>query len=193
MNKISAILLAAYYIFAINTGASAQSVGGEKPLAAAPPEFMARVEIVIDAPESIERVFQQCMVKEFKSLGDITLAKDNPQYRITVMALPNKTRDEVIGFTFSILITRPLDLNALKSLLMSKHLGDNEKRVLFIIGSNYEKVEKASLLTCPPEELGRICSEIVASFDSDLLEKDRRLWNSALGIPQQPQQSQEAP
>ena len=193
MRKISALLLAAYCIFAINTGASAQSAGSEKPLALTQPGFMALVEIVIDAPESIESVFQQCMVNELESLGDVMLTKDNPQYRITVMALPNKTRDEVIGFTFSILITRPLNLNALRPLLMSERIGDHDKRVLSIIGANYEKVEKTTLLTCPPEELGRVCSEIVAGFNRDLVEKDRHLWSSMLGIPRQPQQPQEGP
>jgi hypothetical protein len=146
---------------------------------------MARVDVVIDAPESIEHVFQDCLQRELQSLGDVELAKDNPQYRITVMALPNKTRDEVIGFTFSIMITRPLDINVLRPLLMSGKLGEHEKRILLIVGANFEKIEKTTLLTCPPEELGRVCNDIVAGFNNDLLEKDRRLWNSAMGISRQ--------
>lgn len=189
MKKILAIVSAVCCIFAIHTGAPAQSMRGEGPPAQAPSGFVARVDIVFDVPESIEHVFQDCILRELRSLGDVRLTKDNPQYRITVMALPNKTRDEVIGFTFSILITRPFDKNVLRPLLMSGNLGEREKRLLFVVGNNYEKIVKNSLLTCPPEELGRVCNEIVSGFNADLLEKDRRLWKSAMGIPHQPPQA----
>jgi hypothetical protein len=186
MKKTLAVVSAVYCIFAVHTGVFAQSLREVEPPAQGPPAFVARVDVVVDVPESIEHVFQNCLLKELRALADVRLTRDNPQYRITVMALPNKTQDEVIGFTFSILVTRPFDINALRPLLMSDNLGEHEKRLLFVLGSNYEKIEKKSLLTCPPEELGRVCSEIVAGFNKELLEKDRRLWNSAFGIPQQP-------
>jgi hypothetical protein len=189
MKKILTILLAAYFLFAIHAGAFAQFVERSKPLDIPKAPFVARVDLVVDAPESIERVFEQCMKKELQSIDNVTLTKDNPQYRITVMGLPNKTQDEVLGFTFSILITRPFDMSVLRSLLTSTNIDDNQKRVLFIVGNNYEKIEKTSLLTCSPEELGRVCGAIVAGFNNDLLEKDRAMWNSALGIPQQPSEA----
>lgn len=156
-----------------------------------PGKFEARVDFVLDVPDSIESPFRRCIVQELKSLGDVTLTDRNPQYRITVMALPNKTREEIIGFTFSVLVTRPFDENLLRPLLMSGNIGESEKRILYVVGANYEKIEKASLLTASPNELGSICRQIVSGFNDDLLEKDRLRWKSAWNLPTKPPEKTE--
>ena len=198
MKTSLAIVTAACWMLAIHSAAFAQppqpareeASRGRVPILAQD-KFEARVDFVLDVPESIENPFRRCIVQELKSLGDVTLTDRNPQYRITVMALPNKTREEIIGFTFSVLVTRPFDENLLKPLLMSRNIGENEKRMLYVVGANYEKIEKASLLTSSPDELGSICRQIVSGFNDDLLEKDRLLWKSAWKLPRKPPEKTE--
>lgn len=180
MRKLLAVVSVALGILAAHPGAYCQT--DSDPVQAPVlnrPEFTARIDIIIDTPESIESLFADCIVEELQSLEGAVLTKNNPQYRITIMALPNRTRQENFGFTFSVLITRPLDKNLLAPLLMSKNLSENEKRLLILVGSNYERIEKNSLLTSSTDELGRVCKEIISSFDSDILQEDRRLWDSA--------------
>lgn len=189
-----AFVTAACWMLAIHSAAFAQPPQPAREEASrvvrvpilTPGKFEARVDLVLDIPESIENPFRRCIVQELKSLGDVTLTDRNPRYRITVMALPNKTREEIIGFTFSVLVTRPFDENLLRPLLMSRNIGENEKRMLYVVGASYEKIEKASLLTSSPDELGSICRQIVSGFNDDLLEKDRLLWKSAWKLPTKP-------
>ena len=184
MKTLLAIVLATCCLFAIRPSVLAQDeLPPVKVPILMPAKFSARVDVIFDIPETIEQPFANCLLNELQSIDDVMLTTDNPQYRITIMALPNKTMEEIIGFTFSILITQPLDKNILRPFLSSKNIGEGEKKILTLIGKNYEKIEKRSLLTCSPNELGRICNEIASGFNTDVLEKDRRMWNSAWNIP----------
>ena len=184
MKTLLTIALAIYCLFAIHPSVLAQDeLPPVKVPVLMPARFSARVDVIFDVPEVIELPFANCLLNELKSIDDVILTTNNPQYRITIMALPNKTREENIGFTFSILITQPLDKNILRPFLSSKNIGEGEKKILMLIGKNYEKIEKRSLLTCSPNELGRICKEIVSGFNNDVLEEDRLMWNSAWNIP----------
>ena len=165
--------------------AQAESSPDQVP-AVGPPKFTALVEVVIDMPDSIKQPFASCVLQELQSLGDVVVTGNNPQYRITIMGLPNKTSEENIGFTFSVLITRPFDKNLLRPLLLSENIGETEKRILMLVGSNYERIEKNSLLTTSPNELGHICREIVSGFETDLLAKDREIWQSFWAAPPEP-------
>lgn len=184
MKTLLAIVWATCCLFAIHPSVLAQDeLPPVKVPVMMPAKFSARVNVIFDIPEIIEHPFANCLLNELQSIDDVMLTTNNPRYRIIIMALPNKTREENIGFTFSILITQPLDENILRPFLSSKNIGEGEKKILILIGKNYEKIEKRSLLTCSPNELGRICKEIVSGFNTDVLEEDRRMWNSAWNIP----------
>jgi len=183
--KNALAVVPAIFLLLISHGAAHAQAGPDSAQAPSfrPMKFEARIELVVDAPEPVKGAFTSCLTRELKSLKSVELTGVSPHYRITVMAIPNRTREENIGFTFSVLITRPFDTNLLRPLLMSKNLSDGEKRILLVMGNNYEKIEKNSLLTTSPDEIGRICKEIASGFNADLLEKDRRLWESAWSVP----------
>jgi hypothetical protein len=184
LKTLSAIVLVTCCLFVLCPSVAAQNEPAPVRIPILlPTKFSARVNLVVDVPENIEQLFADCLMQELRSIGDIILTNNNPQYRITVMALPNRTEKEDIGFTFSILISRPIDMNILRTVLSSEKISEDEKKILVLIGKNYEKIEKTSLLTCSPNELGRICKEIVSGFNADILENDRRMWNSAWSSP----------
>ena len=168
----------------------------EQPMPEAP-KFSARVHVKVSAPESIKDALTNLIHKELKALGDVIIADRNPNYHLTIMVIPNRTREETFGFTFSVLITRPLDANILSPLLLSDRLDEKEKGLLLYLSSRYEFIEKQSLLTSSRENIPATCHEIVEGFDADLIEKDRKLWkmlwkpllkHSELPVPGQKQE-----
>jgi len=185
MKRLFSIILTICWLFAGYSPALAQTepVTGKIPVLV-PARYLARVDVIFDLPDKIKQPFASCVLSELGTIDDVILTRKNPQYRMTIMALPNKTREENIGFTFSVIVTQPIDMNILRPFLSSDKLSDDEKKILTVIGNNYEKIEKRSLLTCSPDELGGICKKIVSSFDADVLDVDRRMWNSTWNIPE---------
>jgi hypothetical protein len=149
-----------------------------------PPQFSTRIQVSVSAPEAVKDAITTLINKELQALGDATVSDNNPNYRLTIMAIPNRTRQENFGFTFSVLITRPLGVNVLSPFLLSDKLDEKEKGLLLYLSSRYEYIEKRSLLTSANEEIPKTIHEIVQSFNTDLIEKDRKLWQMVWG--QQP-------
>jgi hypothetical protein len=141
-----------------------------------PTKFSARVQVKISAPESIKNAIANIISNELRALGDVAVSNTSPNYRLTIMVIPNRTRQENFGFTFSTLITRPLDIGLLGPLYFSSKLDDKEKGLLLFLANKYERIEKQSMLTSSPEDTVKTCHEIVKGFDTDLLQKDRKLW-----------------
>ncbi len=144
-------------------------------------KFSARVHVKVSAPEPIKNAVMTLIDKELQALGDVVASEQNPNYRLTIMAIPNRTREENFGFTFSVLITRPLDVNFLAPLLRSDKLEEKERGLLIYLSNKYEMIEKQSMLTSSNENIPQTCHEIVRGFDADLIEKDRKLWRTLWG------------
>lgn len=146
-----------------------------------PPKFSTRVQVKISAPEPVKNAVATLTNSELRALGDVVVADSNPNYRLSIMAIPNRTRQETVGFTFSVLITRPLDPNILSPLLLSDEIDEKKKILLLFLSSRYEYIEKQSLLTSSNEDIPKTVHEIVHGFNVDLIEKDRKLWNMVWG------------
>jgi hypothetical protein len=159
-----------------------------KPIIAQPdqsmpelPKFSTRVHVKVSAPESVINAIMNLITNELRALGDVIITERNPGYRLTVMVIPNRTKEEMFGFTFSVVITRPLDANILSPLLLSDRLDEKEKSLLLYLSGRYELIEKQSLVTSSKENIPATCHDIVRSFNNDLIEKDRKLWHSVWG------------
>jgi len=146
-----------------------------------PPKFSTRIQVKVSAPEPVKTAITNLINSELRALDGATISDSNPNYRLTIMAIPNRTRQENFGFTFSVLITRPLDVNMLSPLLLSDKLDEKEKGLLLYLSGRYEYIEKRSLLTSSNEEIPKTINEIVHGFNADLIEKDRKLWQMLWG------------
>ena len=60
--------------------------------------------------------------------------------------------------------------------------------LLLVLGTEYVRIEKSSLLTTSPGEVGLVCKNIVSGFEADLLARDRLLWKSMRNLRGQPGQ-----
>jgi hypothetical protein len=143
-----------------------------------PPKFSTRVKLKVSAPEPVRNAIATLISKELESLGDVIITDRNSNYNFTIMVIPNITEEERFGYTLSVLITRPLDINILRPLLLSDKLDEKEKGLLIFLSSRYELIEKQALRTSSNEDIPKTCHEIVRGFNEDLIAKDRKLWQT---------------
>jgi hypothetical protein len=182
MKTAAVLFLAMCYIVCACLPASAQGdqkLQGETP-GPGQAVFTSRVQLIVDMPKYLQEIFTKCVRQELESLDGVALVNENPQYRITIMGIPNKTEQETMGFTFSILITRSMEKHLLGPFLMSRDIDDKHKILLMMMADDHERIEKNTLLTSSPDELGLVCKQIVAGFEVDLLSKDRAIWKATM-------------
>lgn len=103
--------------------------------------------------------------RELRSLRDVEIDNDNPKWRIVVMATTQAGLDPV---AFMYLVSETLDL--------PKHLDKVEDipvKLLTDAGVIYEHIVARGVRLCPQRSLPEVCQQIVATFDTDVVEPAR--------------------
>lgn len=126
------------------------------------------------------------ITRELRSLGDVEVVSTNQDYSINILVLETKTKQNIAtGFALSILITRGNSI-ALVLGMTTNRIADEQALGLVNAAAVASKdlviLEEHEVETCGPDGLRKVCEEIVARFDSEHLERDRRTWNQIQGI-----------
>jgi len=112
--------------------------------------------------------------RELRSLGDVVIADENPDYELNVFGMEMELRGDRSprGVILSIVILRPFNKEScLRSLERLGKLSPDQVKIFrnytdylyFFYGDHW-------LSTCGPEELKGTCQRIVAKFDSQEFE-----------------------
>lgn len=160
-------------------------------------EYTTTVRLEISASEEIENQIYSYFSRELRSLGDVELVEDNPEWIIHIVALQAKDRTGYIeGVIFSIVIEKVYEIHVedlLSAVKIIFKISDDdwkelkEKRQsleeLFTLIStdnnvrdNIRDLVSHSLQIGSSHNTQNICQEIVADFDAELLKKERDTW-----------------
>ena len=160
-------------------------------------EYTTSVRLEISASEEIENQIYSYFSRELRSLGDVELVEDNPEWIIHIVALQAKDRTGYSGgVIFSVVIEKVYEIHVKDLLLVVRgifKINDDdwkelkEKRQslekLFTViitdnnvRDNIRDLVHHSLRTDKIENTHSLCKEIVADFDAELLKKERDTW-----------------
>ncbi len=131
------------------------------------------VSVVLEGDdEDTNRKIDSYIKRELRSLNDVTIAEQNGDYIIDVLAIKlTNNRQVMTGYAVSFVLNE-------RAITSSNNLS-------FISDTNYATVASMflssavfprdhQLRTCPPEELKQTCEELVTSMDSGTFETARR-------------------
>ena len=159
-------------------------------------EYTTTVRLEISASEEIENQIYSYFSRELRSLGDVELVEDNPEWIIHIVALHAKDRTGYIGgVIFSVVIEKVYEIHVEDLLLMVKgtfQISDDDWKKLkekrqsleelftVIITDNHIRDNIRDLvhhsLRTSSHDIQNICQEIVTDFDAELLKKERDTW-----------------
>ena len=137
-------------------------------------EFHATVRLVVQGPPDSESQMVSYLGRELRSLRDISVVEGSADFILSVMTLQVKTKGgTVTGYAASTSIKRPYDNAYLVTLVapQSREAAKNMTSSLF-----YEPLQWLNI--GGPNDLQRMCQDIIADFDGQVLESDRKFWRT---------------
>lgn len=140
------------------------------------PPFSARVSVVVSADNNIKPKVESYIDRELRSLGDVVVTDDNPDWILNIVALESKTKGGYeSGVVLSVVALKSFDKEAVMSTVSARNKGWVSDAI-----SNLHEFSSHSLRIGAPEELRSICSGIVADFDTKFLQPQRKYWQTVI-------------
>lgn len=145
------------------------------------PKFSARVELSVSSSEQITGEGTSYLSRELRSLPDVTIVEQDPDWLMSVVALEVKTKGGyTAGVAISIVILKPYKTAPLK-VVVGPLTPDKEKLVDMATTDLYS-YQGQWLRTGASSELKELCQGIIADFDSKHLDKDRKFHQEMIDI-----------
>ena len=143
-----------------------------------PPAYTARVNMHVTGEGATESIVGSYIARELRALGDVVITDQNPRYDLSIVVI--KTTNQAqnpIGYAIS---SVGLDLwsESLVRSLVGYFGIPNEKLDMFMDFANNGTIKHHFLQVCATEDIQETCSELVAVFDSDVLERSRKLMSN---------------
>lgn len=136
------------------------------------PQFSARVSVGVSADENIKGKIESYIARELRSLGDVIVTNDNPNWAIDIVALEAETRSGYKnGVNLSVVITKPF-----VNTFLVNQLDENYKSWVSAATTGLCRIYAEWLRIGSPEDLRSICNGIVADFDVHFLQPERKSW-----------------
>lgn len=191
MNKKTKIYASAFLILLLAAVLLPNSISGNEKTEI--PKFSTTVQLSIAAPYEIKNLVHSYLSRELRSLGDIKLVENDPEWIIDIIACQVKDRTGYVGgVMFSVVIEKryrmPVELlmstvrsafritsddwNKLKE--TRQYL--EEAFTEIDTACNFKDLVHHKLRTGNSRDMQSICQEIVADFDAEHLNKQRETF-----------------
>jgi hypothetical protein len=193
MNKKNIIYASAFLILLLAVVLLPNSVSGNGKTEI--PKFSTTVQLSIAASDEIRNLVHSYLSRELRSLGDVKLVEDNPEWIIDIIASQVKDKTGYVGgVEFSIVIIHRYDqetvemlLRAVKAALQinsedweklkeTKQYADLEILFKQLSDGNRSYIVHHSLRAGSTKDMQTICQEIIADFDTEHLKKERQTF-----------------
>lgn len=156
------------------------------------PKYSTTVKLAIQAEDEIKNEVYSYLSREVRSLGDVKLVEDNPNWIIQVVAIQVKNKlGYKTGVAFSIVIDKrpilvvPLLLQLFKYASGISPQELKEAKVIDLekaftkVTDGLSDIRDHSLRVGSTEDIQRICQMIVADFDAEHVKKNREMWQKS--------------
>lgn len=139
-------------------------------------KYSTTIKLVISADDEIQNQVYSYISRELRSLGDVTVVEDDPQWIIQIVAIQRKSKSgHKLGYAFSEIILSPFRPIYLKNLFC-----ENDYKSLQAFTKDLVEVEGHRIRIYPEGQLQDICQELVADFDVEHLKPEREFLEEVL-------------
>lgn len=147
-----------------------------------PEHLQPRVALDVSGPSSIEPLVRSYLTRELRSIPDIILVNDDGDFNVTVVAMELSAGREILGIALSVVVLEAIPTSGLVSVAVAESGLEISQEQVFEISTAAQQLDNGygslvthRLLTGPQNSLQSRCQEIIADFDGELLESQRRL------------------
>jgi hypothetical protein len=138
------------------------------------PQFSAKVKVSVSAPDDIKDLVSSYLNRELRSLNDVEIVDNNPDWEIEIVAMELKT---VSGYKNGIAISTVI-LSPYNNQALSEFFKPEFKESGLLITSGLSWYSDQMLNVDSSDNLQELCKTIVADFDSRELEPSRKFFRN---------------
>lgn len=158
-----------------------------KPLTPEQEKFWLRpqwkVKVTVSADESIKNSVSSYLNRELRSLGDVDIVDNNPEWQLSILGGELETAGgRKTGVVLSTVILTPFN----SKILLSQQLKPEYKDKALQMTSQLFWYPEHWLRIGPADSLQTLCKEIIAAFDTKYLEEQRRSRRSFKELLEKP-------
>jgi hypothetical protein len=167
-------LLCLLIVCAVGSRANAQT--------ALVPAFSARVSIDVTAPQSIHSAISSYLTRELRELQGVQVVDSAAGYVLTVVAIETKSRGgQPTGVAMAVHSASVFDSALVGWVLQMRgeKLAESSRKAVDLLTSRLQNPGQLELYVGADDDLKVLCERIVASFDTEMLEKRRRSWEES--------------
>ena len=141
-------------------------------------EYSARVSIEVRGHDELTTNVLSYLSRELRSLGDVVVTDEDPKWKIDIVVTYLEfTSGERIGVLLSVVVIKPLHVSIWESMIKEDSSDFAEYFLSTLSELKYHWATPSSI-----EELRESCYDIVAIFDTSILEPDRRFYQKVLDL-----------
>jgi len=142
-----------------------------------------RVAVIVSCEDkNLKEYIESHIKRELRAIGDVVIVLDKPQTTINIVAIKNKIENIDIGYSMAVTIVKTVDLSFLNNFY--KPISETVSEMTpYVFADTLQAFETMYILSGPVSELPSQCSELIASFDLEVLETTRQskqLFNDLL-------------
>ena len=132
-------------------------------------EHRFRVQLFVSGHDSIKGLVTSYINRELRSLRDVEIVYNNSDWELRIVAMETTSNGRKIGVALSTVTLQMFNYQFLAQLLP-----ENYRKTVTRHTSDLQHYRRMSLSLGPDDDLRILCNEIVAEFDADYLEKERK-------------------
>lgn len=134
-----------------------------------------RVDVDISADNTdLKTSIENYVRRELTALGDVQIQHNNRSFHIQIVVVETKANGEnANSIAMSINFINYVFAEALRGLISNKLIGDDEES-LITMSQSLCTIDNQYATVCSIEDLEKVCKQIVARFDAEVLEGYRK-------------------
>ncbi|MBN1515336.1 hypothetical protein JXA32_02085 [Candidatus Sumerlaeota bacterium] len=162
-------LLAVIFIFSSAYLAAAQETKG----------LNSRVQLSVSAAEESREIISGFFTEKLNGIQDVELVNRDPSWKIDVVVMDLLAQDGTKnGVVVSVVILRQFDTKTITAVSPP-----SQKKYMEILTNNLYRFEEHWVRTGTPDDLKNLCDAIIADFDAEHLDRQRKLHQKLHGKP----------
>ena len=174
MKKLALILVMALACFAQTPAKYSARV--KLMVSAGPGEGIRRTDTSVANDDSLKSQFNSFLGRELRSLGDVTLVDDKPDFVMAVLVKRVSEGGSVVSV--ATLVSASLNASSLTTTLRLRgRLDDSQSQLLTDYMKTGSRILDFSLQNTNLSDVQSICKQIIVDFDSRQLDPERKLWS----------------
>lgn len=172
------------FVFACYVGLFAQ----EKQENQKPIKYSTKIKINISANDKIKGELTSYLTRELRELNDVTIVDKKADWVLEILGIDLETKNGYKnGFCISVIILKPfgngdLIVAFLQDTTIERTQWSNLAKAVYSINTNTDVFLNAYsfcgswIRTGAPDEMKKVCQGVIADFDSEYLEPERKQW-----------------